>query len=475
MAQTRQIPQIAIHAWQNLILSKAEIRNILIYLAYKTGKPVIFRRFADYEGYSENTICVCIAVADGIRDTSKSESLKLNSKSYDLSDEQVATDLILTISEEKQIKDDDGLLLAFVDHNRIVIPLELTATDNEAAKAILAYVIEQSIELLDFRMTEELLERRKKFMESICDYYAKTVVSKLKEAESNFNELEQKAYEASRTIYSFEQQRPVLEKQIRFLKKLQQIRRPRLYRQQAYALIELIASGQFTSIEPQSDGGIIAVTGPITIEYDNWEFPLGSYNISLNNSGDINIEALDDHPNAEHPHPHVDTDGYPCLGNIAADIPKLIGSMRIAEALQLLYQFLSSYNSDNPYERIGHFDPTGRYQDEEDEPCEHCDEAYSPACIFECSHNNGQYTCTDCYDYRTDYCYLECVHNEDFENFSPCDDCSQKGTEYCYLNCQFNNKWQLQNPCDDNCSYEECDEKCPYFEKSQTLTEANKK
>ena len=177
---------------------------------------------------------------------------------------------------------------------------------------------------------------------------------------------------------------------------------------------------------------------------------------------------------ADNPHPHVGTDGRPCLGNIAADIPKMLGSMRIAEALQVLYEFLGEYNPDSPYERISRFDPTGQYYDEEDEnPCENCDESCSPYCIFECGENQGQYECPDCCDYRTDYCYSECSHNQDFERFSPCDDCGDKDTEHCYLNCQYNTQWLLRCPCD-SCEHQECGPGCSYFKKLENLKEVAK-
>ncbi len=471
MIQRNNVMQITIDLWPKLAMSKNEIRNILHYLAYKTDKPAIFRKLSEYEGYSENTVCVCMAVADNSQRTSKISSLRVNGKTYELSDEQVLVDIDLNVPDEKQITDEDGIPIAYVDHNRIVIPIELTATDNEAARKLLAYIVESSIELLDFRMTTKLLEQRRKMTEGLCNLFAVSTEKKLEQTEKSFKDFEERARYAYVTIYTFERQKPVLEKEIRFLKKLQQIKKPRLYRKQAHSLIELLASGQFTSIEPQPDGELAAVTGPVSIDYNDWQFSVGSYSIRINAEGNIRIEPLDEHPNADCPHPHVATDGSPCLGNIASEIPKLIGSMRMAEALQLLYQFLSSYNPDSPYEKISHYDPTGKYYDEEDEPCENCDESCSGYCIFECDHNTGQYTCMDCYDYRTDYCYLECEHNEDFVRFSPCDDCREKATEHCHLNCQFNNTWQLQNPCDENCSYEECSKECPYFEKSKILME----
>ncbi len=195
---------------------------------------------------------------------------------------------------------------------------------------------------------------------------------------------------------------------------------------------------------------------------------MGRYQISIDSKGNLKIEALDKHPNAEHPHPHIATDGQPCLGNIAPDIPKMIGSMRMAEVLTVLHEFLCQYNSGNPYEKIGSFDPTGQYEDE-DNPCEDCNDSCSPYCINECGSNDGQYSCRDCNDCRSEYCYIECDYNQDFDKFSPCDDCSESGTKHCYLACRYNKSWKLHQPCDDDCQFEDCDAECPYFKKLQDI------
>ncbi|MCX6069394.1 MAG: hypothetical protein NTU91_00835, partial [Chloroflexi bacterium] len=141
-----------------------------------------------------------------------------------------------------------------------------------------------------------------------------------------------------------------------------------------------------------------------------------------------------------YPHPHVDSSGRPCLGNISADVARAVGRMRLAEALTLLYDFLSSYNSDGPYIRIGKFDP--EYNDPDDNPCDDCDDYHSPYCICECSHNDGNYCCSDCAEYRTDYCYQECSYNlPGFQYISPCDSC-EESEQYCFLECQYNQKWE---------------------------------
>jgi hypothetical protein len=104
----------------------------------------------------------------------------------------------------------------------------------------------------------------------------------------------------------------------------------------------------------------------------------------------------------------------------------MLGRMQMAEALQLLREFLSSYNPDNPYENISHFDPNGEFIDPDEDPCQDCNDSCTPHCIASCSHNDSAFTCSDCSELRSDYCYAECALNERFEQFCPCDYCSHE-------------------------------------------------
>ncbi len=52
-------------------------------------------------------------------------------------------------------------------------------------------------------------------------------------------------------------------------------------------------------------------------------------------AGKVTIYSTDGAEADGYPHPHVDSNGRPCLGNISADLAKAIGRMRIAEALTL--------------------------------------------------------------------------------------------------------------------------------------------
>ncbi len=233
MEHEKIIPPVTIYRWQSLAMPENEIRNILTYLAYKTDKPVTFRWYSENEGYSENSVSVRVAVADGLCKVSRAEVIKIADSRYTPSENQNTVDIETNVPEGKQILDDDSLTLAYVDHNRIIILIELTANDNQETRAILSYIIERSIELLDFKMTDKLLEQRKELAQRFCEAFAKGVRDKITEKEDNLNNGEREAQSAYYTILDFERSKPVIQKELKYLKKLRQIRRPRLFHIQA--------------------------------------------------------------------------------------------------------------------------------------------------------------------------------------------------------------------------------------------------
>jgi hypothetical protein len=462
MTETVAVPELIIDSWPEQRLSQQELRATLTYLAYKAGKPVHFRKYAAQQHFSDKLVMLYVCTQDSCPFSSGTPSLKLRGAEYQLADSQPlfqGEDL-----EGASVTDEEGTVLGKVEQNCITALVEFTGEDNQAARAILAYIVEQAVELLDFQAEAVQGERERLLREHFEDWLRTTVRSLLDEKKYELSRLESETERAYYQIVEGERRRPILEGEIDHLAELQKVPHPRLARTQVKELSELQERGLYDEIVCSQARAFVATTGPITIEHEGWEFPLGRYQVTIDPAGKLQMKALTEHPHADHPHPHVGTDGTPCLGNIHGDIAKLIGRLRIAEALQVIHSFLSSYNREGAYETISHFDPTGEYEDEEEDPCQDCDECCSPYCINRCDNNDSRYGCGDCYEHRSEFCFEECEYNSGYELVHPCEGCDQASTEHCFLECPHNQDWQLQNPCD-NCQYEECTESCPYYEK----------
>jgi hypothetical protein len=466
--QLSGLPEITIEEWDGLAVPKEELQATLAYLAHKTGRAVRLKEPCEQLYYSSEAVMIypyplnAHVCADGglpIKIDRQDHMLDARQKLYD---GRSVRGPLLT--------DDNGIILAIVDHNCIVLQIALLNADNAAARLGFAYVVQKEIESLDSQVSDIAQKQNEAVNAELRTFFTAGFTSRLEDKRDELRGVEHEVEDAYYRIVDAEQRKPFLVAEIEALERATTSSQAKLIAQQTRALQELKEAGQYESIRCQPDGSVMARTGKIIIDYDSYTFPLGRYQVEIDRRGALKIRNLDDHPNTDYPHPHVATDYHPCLGNIAGDLAKLIGKLRVAEALQVIHQFLCSYNPANPYEKIGRFDPSGEYHDEDDDPCQDCDEKCSPYCIFECGSNDGQYNCRDCCNYRTDECYRECSHNEGYEYVHPCEGCSDEGSENCYLECPYNDTWQLRKPCT-NCD-QDCDESCQYKKMKEELDHA---
>jgi len=165
-------------------------------------------------------------------------------------------------------------------------------------------------------------------------------------------------------------------------------------------------------------GTLKVLTAPITIHWGGMHYNFGSYWIDIPmGEGRMCIRNEDsDDTVDDYPHPHVGTDGYPCLGNISGTIAQLLGEAEHAQVVTLLLEFLRSYNPDNPHLRIERWDPDWKDEDDRWEQCyENAALSDCASCDdWDCPHREGAEA--RCYDYTdTDDCIAcrECERHRD--------------------------------------------------------------
>ncbi|HEY8694445.1 MAG TPA: hypothetical protein VIR57_17080 [Chloroflexota bacterium] len=93
-------------------------------------------------------------------------------------------------------------------------------------------------------------------------------------------------------------------------------------------------------------------TQPIEVAWDGRRYLLGEYRLTLDFGGDVRVDSLAHlGPKPSWDHPHVQ-DGLPCLGNLRPGILKLIAEFELALAVQLLLDFLVTYQPESAYTPI---------------------------------------------------------------------------------------------------------------------------
>ena len=112
--------------------------------------------------------------------------------------------------------------------------------------------------------------------------------------------------------------------------------------------------------------GIKAITTPIIVRYQNTDYDMGRFEVTLMFDGTCKIVNLD-HKIGNNDHPHINN-GQVCWGNFAGYIPKLIGASEFDVALVQIYTFLCHYDQNSPYSTIDHWPVAKKVKEESDEP-----------------------------------------------------------------------------------------------------------
>jgi hypothetical protein len=133
------------------------------------------------------------------------------------------------------------------------------------------------------------------------------------------------------------------------------------------------------------DESVIGTTHEIVINHDGYDYRFDAYEVEVNMrqgkvfiSGGTNVNG--------YVHPHVtDEPSNICFGNIGSLVSRLAGELDLFGLFQLVHQFLSTYNENDPYQKIEKWNPDWQDEDDQDEPyCSWCDDYGHD--ISECEH-----------------------------------------------------------------------------------------
>jgi len=154
-------------------------------------------------------------------------------------------------------------------------------------------------------------------------------------------------------------------------------------------------------------------------------------------------------------HPHINSQGSPCLGNIGSDVNSLLAQRELGTLLLLLDEFLMSYNPADPY--------TEWFNPEEDE-YERCYESGDATCI-DCRDSDCTYfpeRWERCYDNSNSSECLDCANPECPYLDDVRDQCRTDGSPYECLQCT--RTWCLLKPEDEDDCRQRNEPECPECE-----------
>ena len=128
-------------------------------------------------------------------------------------------------------------------------------------------------------------------------------------------------------------------------------------------LKQLLRSGT-VKVNAITDAEIILTTRPIFCKHVdktigvNMIVPMGTYKIQIKTS-DFRVYVMKNGDNITsngYWHPHVDSLGSPCWGNINTQVTKYRSEAKLYELVTATVQLLEAYNPDSPYRKLFFFD-----------------------------------------------------------------------------------------------------------------------
>jgi len=123
------------------------------------------------------------------------------------------------------------------------------------------------------------------------------------------------------------------------------------------------------------EDSVTGTTHPIDIEHDGCTYHFDAYEVTVDlRQGKVLISGG---TNANgYIHPHVtDESTNICWGNCGHLVSRLAGELDLFGLFQLVHQFLTTYNENDPYQKIEKWDPNWEEESDEDDPyCSWCDE-----------------------------------------------------------------------------------------------------
>ncbi len=149
------------------------------------------------------------------------------------------------------------------------------------------------------------------------------------------------------------------------------------------------------------DETVTGLTHPIDIDYDGYAYHFDPYEVEVNlRQGKVFISGGTEVNGYVHPHVTDDKSNI-CWGNVGHLVSRLAGEMDLFALFQLVHQFLTTYNENDPYQKIEKWDPNWEEDEDPEEPyCSWCD-----------SYGHEIRDCEDCW--WCEYCDEYVDHDEE--------------------------------------------------------------
>ena len=281
--------------------------------------------------------------------------------------------------------------LAYVNGRRIIIPFDLECLEPlNGASNVINRVFDVIADLAMNRAAEFIGKYSFKVEEeSFAGVMTRALEKSIHRMQTDINENDYAISRKTQEIVELVQKNMEMKEGVECIKQVGTARKRENAIREFRELLKLQPK-PFRSIT-FDDISLTAATGPIEIDHEDYVYDLGRFEVEIaftTNSLEIRNQESDRIVDGYH-HPHVNSSGQPCLGNISLSLTKLLAAKDYVPALILIHQYLQSYNADDAYLKLERWDPDWR--DDEDESCEDCFRNAATLDCVECDRDGCPY------------------------------------------------------------------------------------
>jgi len=281
--------------------------------------------------------------------------------------------------------------LAYVNGRRVIIPFDLECLEPlNGTPSIINRVFDVIADLALSRAAEFIGKYTYKIEEdSFAGVLTRALDQTLHNMERNINDNDYEVTKKTQEIVE------LVQKNMEMKMSIESIQQVGAARKRENAIREF---RELLKLQPKpyrsitfDDISLTAATGPIEIVHEDFVYDLGRFEVEIcftTNSLEIRNLEPDRLIDGYH-HPHINSSGQPCLGNISLSLTKLLTAKQYVPALILIHQYLCSYNADDAYLKLERWDPDWR--EDEDEEYEDCFRNSSTLDCVECSRDACPY------------------------------------------------------------------------------------
>jgi len=329
-----------------------------------TDEPVAQQSISTYR-YNPTTQEEFFNVIYSDRSYLVSPETKIKISSITIGDKEIKTATELDLVDDRKCKTLETLKLEMKEIKGIKIKCVVAVYNNKKlwiylpkleeyskeSEEILEYVMAWGVELYKKAMPKTKKEKKQDIRKEIESIVVGTTETRRHSVEKNKEQNERDVGYALKALQIAKDQVEI------YNKKLEELKTTPNFTRLMNKEMRLLRGNKMIKDIKIKDKVIYVFTKPVKLKVGNYIYDLGCYEMVLDLlSSNTRLRVFNQNiADRKKQHPHIDSEGHCCLGNIQNKITKLLDNNKFAEVITIIIAYLHAYNATGAYINIESF------------------------------------------------------------------------------------------------------------------------